>query len=143
MTASGDFLDLGGLIADMNQAERVQESVALSDNQNIIAAGEERNAPSGLRLRGIAEKFRGNLQWRRRRGQLRITKGRTLAAASPATRLRRRRGAGDKNIPVRARIFKLAQPVELIESKTRLLHIERFEFCVGGEHARRVRAPRF
>ena len=61
MASGGYLLDIGRFVADVNKAERVQEFIAFCNDQNVIAAGEESNSLSRLRLRGVAEKFRGNL----------------------------------------------------------------------------------
>src|ERR1700690_3026811 len=70
VTPGSDLLYVSRIVADMDQAEASQESVAFGNNQNIVAAGEKRDAFPGDRSGGVAEKLRGNLKRRRRGRQL-------------------------------------------------------------------------
>ncbi len=110
VAAGGDFLHVGRIVADVNQAEASQEGVALGDNQDIVAAGEKCDAFAGNRAGCVAEKFSGNLE-RRRRGRQACgpTNGSTGFAASCAAAGFGRRRRGDENIAMGSGILKLPE----------------------------------
>ena len=127
VAARGNFFDVGGVVADVNQAEAAQECIAFGDDQNIIAAGEKCDAPSRSRPRRIAEKFRGNLKaeeaaaaWVRRMAPA----VQRLAGRAPA---RPAEAAADENIAVRAGDIAACEVFQAIQCAAGLPNVQGHE----------------
>jgi len=132
--AGGKLLDISGIVADTIQTESAEKGIAFVDDQDVVSAGEKRNAFFGMGTPGVAEEFGGNLDRGRRGSGPRPNEFRSLRF-----RLFDGRRGGRKNVAVRTGILGFADSLQKIHMEIGFLDVERLEFGIGSEDAGKSR----